>query len=132
MRLYQSDEPPSWCWGFGFIFIFIFIFIADDEDDDEGAGWCGEKSDGLNGFTRFGFETAATAALKSFLKELAAATAAAALNSFLNVFAAATAAEIAAACDAIDGDIRFSNFLVSGLNMGCLNLQWVRKLSLLV
>lgn len=46
-------------------------------------------------------------------------------------FAAAIAA-IAAVCDAIDEFIKFSNFLVSGLNIGCLNLQCVRKLSLRV
>lgn len=72
----------------------------------------------------------------------------------LNVLAAAAAAAAAAAtCDANDeltkfsnfresaesdvlsavpGPIRFSNFRVSGLYMGCLNLQWVRRLSLLV
>lgn len=45
---------------------------------------------------------------------------------------AAAAAAVTAACDVIDGPNRFSNFLVSGLYMGCLNLQWVRKLSLRV
>lgn len=45
---------------------------------------------------------------------------------------AAAIAAIAAVCDAIDEFIKFSNFLVSGLNIGCLNLQCVRKLSLLV
>lgn len=47
-------------------------------------------------------------------------------------FNEAIAAAVAAVCDTIDELIKFSNFLVSGLNMGCLNLQCVLKLSLRV